>query len=344
MSQTTHDPRARIRLRKVHSPYHVAVLAWLTFCMANLILRDRWGAWLIVGMLPWSAWLLASAVLLIVLWWRTGPTTMTATLTMVTVLATGWSSATPVSRAQLVVATPADIRVVQWNTQFWDYGEQPSTFAHRLQGDDADIYILQEHGSSGPGDTIIGRTSLTDVHNWFPSFYFGAYHDLLTISRYPITVQEHDPDGGALSTTIATPTGPLRVVNVHTAAPYDLSYLPITPSFWSSIASRSKTEDRQLDWASRQTGDTTPALVAGDFNAIDGMRNINRRFPGLRDLSTNPWHGTWGIRGVLAWRLDWQLASPSVCESNFRVLSKNGSSDHAPTELTLRTQQGGHSC
>lgn len=349
----THDPQAaaptndsavRRLLREIRQPCHLVVLAWIAFCAANLALRDRWGAWLVVGVLPWSAWLIVGVVLLLVLWWRSACTPVLVSLTVVSVLATGLSSGTPVSRAHLVAPAPADIRVVQWNTQFWDDGEEPSTFARQLQDQHADVYILQEHGTPGPGNTITGRTSLTDVHDWFPGFHVATYQDLITISRYPITDQSHDPAGGALSTTLATPTGSLRVVNVHTVAPYDLSYLPIAPSFWSSVTDRSRTQDRQLDWASSQVVDSTPVLVAGDFNATGGMRSMSHRFPGLRDLSTNPWHGTWGIYGVLAWRLDWQLASSSVCVSNFRILPNNSSSDHSPTEMTLRTQQGGRSC
>lgn len=340
LAPTSAGPR-----RRHVTPTHLLLLAWVAFGIANLLLRDRWGTWLVVGMMPWAAWLLIAAVLLVFLWWRTGHTRLTAAVTLVAAAVTVWSSATPLTRANLAAPSASDIRVVQWNTEFWDLTEPPGALGRRLQSMDADVYVLQEHGKPSQDGGITGLTNEEKVRAWFPGFHVAAHHDLLTISRYPIVAELHGEHGGALVTTVDTPTGPLRVVNVHTVAPYDLSRPPWTGSFWSSVWDRAGTQDRQLDWAARQANDrTAPTLVAGDLNATSGMRDINGRFGRLRDVSTSPWHGTWGIRDVLAWRIDWQLATPTVCVSDFRILPMNPSSDHTPTQMTIRTRQEDQSC
>lgn len=327
-------------------PIHYLSLTWLVLIISNLGLRDRWAPWIVAGMVPWHVWILGTAALGVLLWYRS-ERRVSIILIGVICFALAWLGSGITFLAEPTTKpTEPGVKVLQWNTEFWDTNEDSNTFADRLKRFNADIYVLQERGVPGPGGTIAGLDNLNDVHNWFPDFHVSAYHDLVTISRYPILEATHDTAGASLSTTIQSPNGPLQVVNVHTTAPYDLSFKPWTFSFWRAVIERDTAQNEQFTWLAHHAESTmaTPTIVAGDFNVTAGMRNLDSRLPGLRDLSNTPWTGTWGVFGLDAWRLDWQLANERICESSFQVLPKNPSSDHAPTQFTIHLTADEASC
>lgn len=314
-----------------------AATVLLVLNLLDLGFADRWWPWLIAGMVPWHVWVGAAVALIGVALIRRRPRWWPALLA-VCALALSLVQSGLHLPATMAPASNADIKVVQWNTQFWDSDEDASTFAARLRAMQADVLLLQEHGVPAAGDTIRGITDLDDIRAWFPGYSVAVNHDLVTVSRFPITRISKDPAGGALLTRIAAPRGPVTMLNVHLVAPYDLSSGPWSPAFWHATDSRGALQERQLRWVGRHV---TPATyVAGDFNATASMRDLPDRFPGLRDVSTSPWDGTWGPGPFLLWRVDWQLAGSAVCVSGYDTAERNESSDHAPTTVRLRARTG----
>lgn len=313
---------------------------WTFLLFFNRLLPDVWNLWIVVGVVPWIVWMSIECILGILVTKKIKTRSLKSVVLIVVTIFAFWGSGVTVIGPKITDRTSRELRILQWNTEFWgsqyDKGSSEVTFFGFLRSVDADIYILQEHGIPGPNDGIIGISNLDDVKENFPGYYIETSHDLITISKFPILEVKKDKNRGALSTLISSPGNPVKIINVHTVAPYKLSEPIWKKTFWREISDREELQNDQLTWVSNEARATdTPTIIAGDFNATENMRNLQRRYSGYRDLCASPWRGTWGVGGIMLWRLDWQLGNDLVNVSDSRILNKNSLSDHSPVLLQI---------
>ncbi len=204
----------------------------------------------------------------------------------------------------------------------------PERFAATLAAADADLVLVQE--LSPPNLVALRGAGLLASHpHQLLDPRPGGYGSAL-LSRLPLTdATVVHPGGWPMTTAVAhCATGPLRIVNVHTAAPVTSDKLVV----WR----------RQLAWLAELVPPTGGRLVlAGDFNATvhhapfrsltaAGLRNAHRS-------AGRGWAGTYPTwwPGPELLRIDHVLVGDGI--EPVAVESRRGSgSDHRPLVADLR--------
>lgn len=268
-------------------------------------------------------------------------------------------SAVPaLSRSGLVLTaaptalTAPPIRVLVWNTEYWDQDEPPGALQDRLAAFDADVYLLQEylHWSSGPVE--INR--MTQLRRQFPAMAIERHGELVTISRYPVaakSVPGNPAPGGtgwpasyeqdkALRTDVRIGSQVLSLYNVHVTVPVDLASAPWTAPFYETVRERHASRTGELDALRRDLArNPNPVLVGGDFNTSPAMADLTASLgAGLRDAAasgSDVYPATWPADRPPLWRLDWALHSKAVQVSTFETPATSGLSDHLPQLLEV---------
>lgn len=256
---------------------------------------------------------------------------------------------------------PADaIRVVSWNTQFWEQDEDPAAFYGYLKSYDADVYLLQEYLYFTDGPHPIDK--IAELKQWFPGYQLVANSELLTLSRLPI-VSSKALDGSAwlsaergsapppvtdflpywttktLRTDIAVHGRTVSFYNVHIPVQLDGDRSPLTGRFYSVI--REQAARREASWRALSTdldANQAPAFVSGDFNSTAAMGELDV----LRDRLTEDevtsgglYPSTWDARGRGWWRLDHVFTSPGIGVYRYDIRDSLGLSDHRAQELRI---------
>jgi hypothetical protein len=175
------------RRRRVAARLTVAAaLAWTAFVAANALLTGSWWAWALVGMVPPLAFLvvpLALAGALAALRSRC----LVAWIGMALSLLAGLGQS-GVVWPQLHAAAPSSgaIRVVTWNTEYWDQGEPSGALYRYLARRRADVYVLQEYGFWN-GREIRPIDRVQRLQAWFPGYRVVNTGEVLTLSRFPVS-------------------------------------------------------------------------------------------------------------------------------------------------------------
>lgn len=192
------------------------VIAWLVFVLLHRLLTGRFWLWLLPDLIPPMSYLGVPLVLLAI----AVPTAQfwTACVALAAVL-TGIDHC-GLNRCGLARASeaPDALRVLSWNTEYWDQAENAKHLYEFLKAGSADIYALQErlYGSHHDQRTV---PDLTRLRAEFPDYHLAAGGELLTLSRFPIA-GTHRVGGKVLRTDIVLGTGMLSVYNVHIPAQY----------------------------------------------------------------------------------------------------------------------------
>ena len=212
---------------------------------------------------------------------------------------------------------PADpIRLVTANVYF---GNEAAAAVETLLATDADVLVAVET-SSGFRDLLASRDGSHP--------YVAEDDQLLVRSRFPVTAMADPADVPArriLRVTVEAPSGPFVLYAVHA----------LNPLSESTFAD-------QLDWVDRLRAsagrETTPVVIAGDFNMSDRQLGYRRLTADLPDAVTSAgWgHSTYphGIWGPLLLRIDHVFISPQWCAARAGTFQVPGS-DHDGIQLDL---------
>ncbi|GAA1799519.1 endonuclease/exonuclease/phosphatase family protein [Luedemannella flava] len=252
------------------------------------------------------------------------------------------------------------IKVVSWNTQFWEQDEDPAAFYDYLRRFDADVYLLQEYLYFTDAPRPIDK--LAEIKREFPGYEIVANSELITLSRLPI-VSSRALDGSAwlsaergsapppgtdflpywttktLRTDIVVGGGTVAFYNVHIPVQLDGGRSPFTGRFYSVI--REQSARREASWRALTADlDTVsgPALVSGDFNSTSAMGELDVLRDRLRQqevTSGGLYPSTWDARGHGWWRLDHVFAGGSLDVYTYDIRDSAGLSDHKAQELKV---------
>ncbi|MCX4473209.1 endonuclease/exonuclease/phosphatase family protein [Micromonospora sp. NBC_01655] len=334
-----------------------AALGWLAVTVAHRALTGRWWLWLLPDLLPPLAYLavpvgLALGVPAARLLRRPLPARpATAVLAgAAAALALGLPDA-GLNRhafADRPAPPPDALRVLAWNTGYWDQHDDPDAFLRFLADQRADVYLLQEHLYWDDAAGLAGARpapGLDRLRRAFPGYAVLARGELLTLSRYPVLARPAVGPDAALAADPAADFGRvfaaakvLRVdlrVGDRTLSTYNV-HLPVQVNlaperFWAYVRERDAARRAQLAALGADlAANPNPALVAGDLNttpAMGDLRPLRDRLRDAADASVDLYPASWPASGP-TWRLDWTLASAQVRVHRYALGDPRGLSDH----------------
>ncbi|MEV7109811.1 endonuclease/exonuclease/phosphatase family protein [Streptomyces anulatus] len=308
----------------------VAVL-WALFVAARALLSGRWWAWNGLGLAPPVLHLLVPLALLIpAALIRHGRRAAVGVVLLSLLLGSWQTGLHPGALLRGTPAVPPDaLKVVSWNTFFWDQDSDTDAFYAYLRSRSADVYLLQEY-QNARGDEPAPIDDLARLRKEFPGFHIATEGEFLTLSRFPITsVRALRPDGLAppdtswadywnirvLRTDIDVDGRPLSLYNTHLPDLLNVDRNPVTPAYHRSVRQLSERRDRHFE-ALREDLDANghPVVLAGDLNVLPGTGDL-RWFDGLRDAADagdSVYPATFPVSGPALWRLDWAFVSPRI--------------------------------
>lgn len=223
-----------------------------------------------------------------------------------------------------------ELRVVSWNTEYWDQNEGTAALASALRALDADVLMLQEHlywdAASETTQDIdkydILRTCCGFSHVW-------RQGELVTASRLPGSQNVDVSDEFVLLVSI----GGTTFANVHVPVHITQLYALTDQRFWDFLSAASVKRSMTFSALETVLDGTEPVVVGGDFNAtllMPQMRKVARR----ANLSALPL--TFPNTGLPLWKLD-QLGDSADRVSDCHTVSiSEDLSDHLPLACTLK--------
>ena len=328
-------------------------LAWLLFVVLHRLLSGRFWLWLMPDLVPPVSYLVIPVLLLVVAvpagqLWSAGAA--------LAALAIG-SGHSGLNRGALDRAEepPAGaVRVLSWNTQYWDQADTAKSLWEFLKRKDADIYVLQEH-LHGSHWQPRPAPDLPRLRAEFPGYHVAVAGELLTLSRFPIAgTAALGPAGGAewrqvydstkvLRTDLRLDTGVLSVYNVHIPAQYLGEDNPLTRRFYTGLRDRNSQRRAQFRKLHADlAANPNPRLVTGDFNSTGAMGDLRWLFKHLASANRAArrfWLSSWPARGPALWQLDWTFTH-GVRVYSYELLDPQGISDHRTQELLISLTGG----
>lgn len=357
----------------------VAAAGWLTFVLLHRMLGNHWWPWVFLDLGPPITLLVVPALLLtavaavrVVLAPLPVAPRRGIVLAAVAALVLGLPDAginpyAPVhATGRGIEDRAADrgaggtIRVVAWNTEYWDQDDDPQRFLRFLVAQRADVYLLQEYLNWDRAAGLDGARPVDDLarlRRAFPGFAIAARGELLTLSRFPIVARPAvgadrtvRPDTGATFADVFTAAKVLRTdlqIGGARLSAYNV-HLPVRVDLGTTSDPLAFARDRRAQWRARMNelsadvdANAGHVLVAGDFNVSPGMGGLRgtglaRRLRDAADASSSPYPASWPAGSLLAWwRLDWALTSPGVRVHGYDLRASQGLSDHRPQHLSI---------
>jgi endonuclease/exonuclease/phosphatase (EEP) superfamily protein YafD len=335
-----------------------AATAWLAFVLLHLVLSGQWWVWLVPDIIPP---LLFTAVPVVL---AAGAAPCRRSRRPVALLAlaalllgaplTGWNIRALWTDPGPV--PPGAVTVFSWNTEYWDSDGGP--FYPFLQGQHADVYLLQEYLNDGDIPTPV--EDLQRLRSAFPGYHIAVAGELVTVSRlpirreYPLPADVPTTDTGwvgefvrdkVLRTDLELGDGrTLSVYNLHLPVQVSPGLNPFSGPFWRTV--RDQHAQREPQWralAADVSANRNPILVAGDFNTSPAMGDLRKMPSRLHDagaLLPSVYPASWRDRDGLPrwWRLDWAYTTDDVRVHTYEFGRTQGQSDHSfqTVRLSLR--------
>lgn len=332
-----------------------AALAWALFVVLHALFSGRFWLWLLPDLLPPVAYLAVPLVMLAAVRLAGGARRWCGALAagaLVLGAGDGGLNLAALSGGGGPVP-PGALRVVSWNTEYWDQGERPERFYGYLRSLRADVYLLQEYLSwenGGPrpaGDPAVLRRE-------FPGFQVVARGELVTLSRLPVVAAPLVGPGRdlgpfaawgevyeaskVLRTDLRVGGSVLSVYNVHIPAQVKAGDNPFTAGFYARLRDRDSLRRAQfLGLRADLDANRGPLLVAGDFNttaAMGDLRALPARLSDAAGAAGSLHPASWPAGGPTLWRLDWAFTAGPVVH-RYRFLDPRGMSDHRAQELLV---------
>lgn len=334
----------------IHAVLVVLTVAWLVFVLARRVFSGRHWLWLLPDLLPPLCFLVVPVLLVAVAVGTQAQPWCAAGALAALVVSIDHSGLNPAALHRPSPVTPDAIRVVSWNTEYWD---QATTRLHSfLVAQQADIYLLQEriHGRHLEPRQV---HDLPRLRAEFPGYHIAAAGELITLSRFPL-VSDTPTDicwrrvfdtTKFLRTDVRVGSTVLSLYNVHIPTQYVLGDNPFRRSFYTGLRQRHACRTAHL---SRLRADLAanphPALVSGDFNstaAMGELRWLLRRLRSANRAAREFWPASWPAGGPSLWQLDWTFTS-GVRVHRYRLLDPCGISDHRVQELLVSLKGNTH--
>jgi endonuclease/exonuclease/phosphatase family metal-dependent hydrolase len=334
----------------------VAGALWLAFVVAHRLASGRVSWWLALDLLPPFAFVVVPLLLAGAAWpckRSRRPVALICAASLALGLAVAGLNVSGLVGGGDGPAGPGAIRVVAWNTGFWDADEDSAAFYRLLREQDADVYALQEY-LAWEDDHMVPLDGSSRLRQEFPGYHISVIGELVTLSRLPVVeeralaVPDAPPprDGfvdywlyKVLRTDVRTANGIVSIYNAHIPVQAWVDGpSPLDGDFYRAARQQDSARKPQFRALARDVAaNPHPVLVAGDLNTTPAMGDV-REFPaGLRDaqratrspypvsftasLMVRSWIPEW-------WRLDWTLTSPGVKVHDYDLLAPQGMSDH----------------
>lgn len=336
-----------------------AAVAWTLFDLLFLALTGRYWWWRAVELAP-PPLFVAVPLLLALLAPLARPARGPVLVAAAGTLAIGVSLCGAGPAATPSPAPAGSIRVVSWNTEYWDDADDPTTFYSYLANQHADIYLLQEHVSwdDAAHEPVPTADHRAELARWFPGYQVVATGELLTMTRLPvvgtlaldslpyleqpeISAPTHFDDyyrNKTLRTDVRVGGKVMSFYNVHVPVQLDISMDPGKASFYHFM--QQQNDRRQAMYAALVHDldrNDQPRLVAGDMNATSLMgelRQLTNRLTDARPYSGEVYPVSWPASKPL-WRLDWALTGGDVRVHDYDFVPSQGMSDHQAQLLTV---------
>ncbi|GGO10495.1 hypothetical protein GCM10010116_21070 [Microbispora rosea subsp. aerata] len=340
-----------------------AAAAWLLFVVLHLLLSGRFWLWLVPDLVPPLVYLAVPLLLVAALPLTRGRARLWCAAATAVSLALGagrsgldpaalWAGGGP-------PAPPGAIRLVSWNTEYWDQDDDPGRFYGLMKERHADVYVLQEYLNWVDG-TPRRIDEQARLRREFPGYHVAVLGELVTLSRFPIVstapvgpARSLGPGatwdsafalGKVLRTDLRIGDAIVSVYNVHIPTQYMLDENPLTPRFYTALRGRAAAREAQFRGLEEDlAGNDRPVVVAGDFNstgAMGEMRPLFDRLSSADRAGDSLMPASWPAGGPVLWRLDW-IFTASLTVHGYRLLDPRGMSDHRMQETLVSVPAGG---
>lgn len=222
-----------------------------------------------------------------------------------------------------------ELRVVSWNTEYWDQNEGTDALVAALRALDADVLLLQEHlywdPVSSSTKAIDGANILSECCGFKHVWQQG---ELVTASRLPGIQAADAPDEFILLVSIKGTT----FANVHVPVHITWFFPPTDQRFWKYLSAAASQRYKTFAALENVLDHAEPVVVGGDFNAtmlMPQMRTVAHR----TNLSALPL--TFPNGKLPLWKLD-HLGDSADRVSNCQTVSISPDlSDHLPLACNL---------
>lgn len=341
-----------------------AAAAWLTFTAARPLLSGRVWWWVLPDLLPPAMFVLVPVVLLAgVPMLRLArirlPRSATWLVTAIAAaaLVAGFAQAGLNLGAMHDPGTPPHgaLRVMVWDTLVWDQGDDTGHFYRYLTAQHADLYVLQEYMGTRRGDPW-PIDEAARLHRAFPGYHVAVAGELLTLSRFPITVQRAlraplpPPDSAwasywdirVLRTDLKIGDRTLSIYNVHLPDLFSIGPSPFSPAFYHVVRELYTRREAELKVLHADLDrNPNPVLVGGDLNVMPGTGDLHW-LAGLTDAahaSGSLYPVSFWVGLLQAWRVDWTMTSPDVRVFSCVLTDPHGLSTHRAQDVTIFLNQ-----
>ncbi|WBC14831.1 endonuclease/exonuclease/phosphatase family protein [Micromonospora sp. WMMA1998] len=324
---------------------------WLVFCVLHYALSGRFWLWLLVDLIPPVFFVAVPAVLLAL-----ALVLRTATRRLVLATVTAVAVTLPLLGVQLAGPRPGaghrEVRVVSWNTEYWDQDDDHGGFIGFLRSQRADVYLLQEYIHFDQSEQRVTRIDeVSRLRAAFPGYHIVIRGELITLSRFPVVGQplvppdryaaDEDTEVGwqeqferakILRTDLRVDDRVVSFYNVHIPVQLDVARAPWRAAFYRAV--REKAHNRNLQYAGlarELAGNRAPTFVAGDFNTTSAMGEMGRIPDRMTDAAAagDSWYPvSWPAGGTALWRLDWAFTAGGLTARRYELVDPAGLSDH----------------
>ena len=337
----------------IHAVLVVLTVAWLVFVLARRVFSGRHWLWLLPDLLPPASYLAVPAMLVAVAIGMQAQPWCAAGGLAALVVGIGHSGLNPSALRRPAPAPPNAIRVVSWNTEYWDQAETAKRLHEFLAAQRADIYLLQEriHGRHVEPRQV---HDLPRLRAEFPRYHIAAAGELITLSRFPLVPGVPVEDRcwrdvfdttKFLRTDVRVGTVVLSLYNVHIPTQYVLGDNPFRRSFYTGLRDRHVHRTAHLRHLRADLAANPHAsVVSGDFNSTSAMGELRWLLRHLRSANRAArelWPASWPAGGLPLWQLDWTFTS-GVRVHRYRFLDPRGISDHRVQELLVSLEGKTH--
>jgi endonuclease/exonuclease/phosphatase (EEP) superfamily protein YafD len=327
----------------VRAWFPAAAVCWVAFAAIHTLLAGRVWLWLATAPVPPLAFLAVPLLLLPLLLLpaparpaagrRVGLAAVAVGLALGLPQA-GLNTAALVHRVEPAIPAGA-LRIVAWNTQYWDLENDPRQFTAYLTGLHADVYLLQEY-LAPDGGAIDDRARLARD---FPGYTIIVKHELVVLSRLPvIAVPPVDPLS-VLRVDVQAGDRVLSLYDVHLPVQAAYQRGPLSGSFYRDMRNRDASRRFLLAALGADVrGNPLPLLVAGDFNTTPAMGDLRARTGRTEDAARANRHlypVSWHLGPLHLWRLDWALTGNGLRVHQYEFRDPAGLSDHDAQDIAV---------
>jgi endonuclease/exonuclease/phosphatase family metal-dependent hydrolase len=323
-----------------------AAVCWVAFAAVHTLLTGRVWLWLATAPVPPLAFLAVPLLLLPLLLLparplparrvagrRLGLAAVAAGLAL-GVPQAGLNTAALVHRVEPAIPAGA-LRIVAWNTQYWDLDDDPRQFTAYLTGLHADVYLLQEY--LAPDDSPIDDRAR--LARDFPGYTIVVKHELVVLSRLPVIAVPPVEPLSLLRVDVQAGDRVLSLYDVHLPVQADYQRSPLSWSFYRDM--RRRDGDRRFLLAALAAdvrGNPLPLLIAGDFNTTPAMGDLRTRTGRTEDAARanrQLYPVSWHTGPLHLWRLDWALTGNGLRVHQYEFRDPAGMSDHDAQDIAV---------